>query len=63
MFRSFIYLLFTFLILFIYLLIFVYLIDFIQPRRQVLEFSQTHFAFFNQEDKIYNFLKHISLNF
>ena len=43
---SFIYLsvyLFTF--SFIYL-IFVYFIDFIQPRRQVLEFSRTHFAQF-----------------
>ena len=35
--------LFTF--LFIYL-VFVYLIDFIKPRRQVLEFFQTHFAQF-----------------
>ena len=43
---SFIYL-FTclFIYLFIYL-IFVYLIDFIQPIRQVLEFSRTHFAKF-----------------
>ena len=31
--------------LFIYL-IFVYLIDFIQPTKQVLEFSRTHFAQF-----------------
>ena len=38
MFRPFIYLL-------VYL-IFVYLIDYIQPRRQVLEFSRTHFAQF-----------------
>ena len=32
-------------LLFVYL-IFVYLIDFIQPIRQVLEFSRTHFAQF-----------------
>ena len=43
MFQPFIYLFINF--LFIYL-IFVYLINFIQPRRQVLEFSRTNFAKF-----------------